>query len=73
MHRLPSVNMAYYLFILFIEMSHTMVANQGQSAPPENFHREISGDKLGKMRQGKTEKIENVEENEEKWNREGGK
>ena len=38
--------------------------------PPETFHQEIFGDKSGKMREGKKE---NVEENEEKWDREGGK
>ena len=35
------------------------------------FHREIFGDKSGKMRHRKWGKIENVEENEKKWNRKG--
>ena len=50
------------------------MAYQGGVPLPQTFHREIFGDKSGKMRQGKkVKKIENVEENEEKWKKEGGK
>ena len=51
-----------------------MGGGQGQSAFPETFQWEIFGDKSGKMRQGKKlKKMESVEENEDKWKREGGK
>ena len=56
------------------EASGVAGGGQGAECPPETFHREIVGDKSGKMRQGKkTKKVENVGENKEKCNSEGGK
>ena len=47
-----------------------MGGGRGAKCPLETFHREIFGDKSGKMRQEKEVKMENVEGNAEKMENE---